>query len=150
LVSTPHALRDGEVVHVGDTDLTFRAPAGAELPSTAPPEPPPPAPPTPAGPRVFRLVVEAGPLVGNAFWLEPPEVVVGRDPEGGVALSEPTVSWRHARLTAHGAAWTITDLGSTNGTRLDGRPIEPNRATPIDPGAEVRLGEVTLRFEVGD
>jgi pSer/pThr/pTyr-binding forkhead associated (FHA) protein len=94
--------------------------------------------------------VEAGPLVGNAFRLDPPEVLVGRDPEGGIALSEPTVSWRHARLTAHGAAWTITDLGSTNGTRLNERPIEPNRATPIDPGAKVQLGEVTLRFEAGE
>jgi pSer/pThr/pTyr-binding forkhead associated (FHA) protein/NADPH-dependent 2,4-dienoyl-CoA reductase/sulfur reductase-like enzyme len=223
LVTTPHAMGDGEVIHVGETDLTFHAPAGAgrppaeaapvppEAPAPAPPEvpapapappgpvepapaapsppppspaapaqpaapapaapgpptppppatappsappaapptaeaPPPPAAPAPSVPTV-RLVVEAGPFVGNAFALTPPEVRLGRDPESDVALADPTVSWQHARLTAHAAAWTITDLGSTNGTRVNGERIEPNRATPIDPGAEIRLGDAVLRFE---
>jgi len=84
-----------------------------------------------------------------AFQLSAPSVVVGRDPEADVSLSEPTVSWRHARLTAHGAAWTIADLGSTNGTRVNGERIEPEREIPIDPGAEVRFGEITVRFEGG-
>ena len=74
-------------------------------------------------------------------------MLVGRDPEADVALSEPTVSWKHARLSAHGAAWTLTDLGSTNGTQVNGQRIEPERQTPIDPGAEIRFGEITLRFE---
>jgi pSer/pThr/pTyr-binding forkhead associated (FHA) protein len=157
LVSTPHALRDGDVIHVGETDLMFHAPAGAAPPPARAPAPvpttPPPAPampptPVPAAPqREFRLVVEAGPSVGNAFRLAPPEVVVGRNPDAAIVLSDPTVSWQHARLTAHAAAWTIADLGSTNGTRVNGERIEPNRETPIDPGAEVRLGDVVLRFE---
>lgn len=177
LVSEPHRLADGDVIHVGDTDLTFRAsepttaPAAAAAP-LAPPTPSaaPPAPPTPSAPlppatsaippapepatpsaeapsREVRLVVESGPLVGLAFRLAPPSVVVGRDPDADVSLSEATVSWRHARLTAHGAAWTIADLGSTNGTRVNGERIEPERQIAIDPGAEVRFGEITLRFE---
>ena len=189
LVSEPHLLEDGDVIHVGDTDLTFRAeeatasepaPAAAAPPAPVaepnaptppvpepaaeptppvpePPQPPataaiPPAPQTPApAPRgQVRLVVESGPLVGLAFKLSPPSVIVGRDPEADVSLSEPTVSWRHARLTSHGAAWTIADLGSTNGTRLNGERIEPERQVPIDPGAEVRFGEITLRFEAAD
>jgi NADPH-dependent 2,4-dienoyl-CoA reductase/sulfur reductase-like enzyme/pSer/pThr/pTyr-binding forkhead associated (FHA) protein len=183
LVSEPHLLADGDVIHVGDTDLTFHlaeaptapvsppepaapAPAPAEppapsAPSTEPvaPVPPPPQqpataaiPPAPETPKPaprgeVRLVVESGPLVGLAFRLSPPSVLVGRNPEADVSLSEPTVSWRHARLTAHGAAWTIADLGSTNGTRVNGERIESERQIPIDPGAEVRLGEITLRFE---
>jgi pSer/pThr/pTyr-binding forkhead associated (FHA) protein/NADPH-dependent 2,4-dienoyl-CoA reductase/sulfur reductase-like enzyme len=189
LVSVPHALRDGDVIHVGNTDLTFRSgtvgasqpeptapvepaaraeppaapadvPAAAEPPPPGPPDTapaapePPPAPPEPATPRAvsspkeFRLVVEAGPLVGLSFRLAGPAMLVGRDPAADVALSEPTVSWQHARLSAHGAAWTITDLGSTNGTQVNGRRIEPERQWPIDPGAEIRFGEITLRFEV--
>jgi pSer/pThr/pTyr-binding forkhead associated (FHA) protein len=184
LVSEPHLLADGDVIHVGDTDLTFRvaeaatappavpAPAplpgdGERAPSTpaAPPtEPVAPVPPPPQQPATaaippapeisapaprgeVRLIVESGPLVGLAFRLSPPSVLVGRDPEAEVSLSEPTVSWRHARLTAHGPAWTIVDLGSTNGTRVNGDRIEPERQIPIDPGAEVRFGEITLRFE---
>ena len=178
LVSVPHALRDGDVIHVGETDLTFHAPAGAvpapapaptptPTPAPAPPPAPPatppaPAPPAPvaplapaapppapaAAPREFRLLVEAGPSVGNAFRLAPPEVVVGRNPEAGIVLSDPTVSWQHARFTAHGAAWTIADLGSTNGTSVNSERVEPNREIPIDPGAEIRLGDAVLRFEV--
>jgi ABC transport system ATP-binding/permease protein len=200
LVSVPHALRDGDVIHVGNTDLTFRSgdaaappatsgsaepvnvaepsrPAAADAavgPSEAPvaprptssvaPEPPPaapapaPGPPEPAvsdpraasRPKGFRLVVEAGPLVGLSFRLAGPAVLVGRDPDADVSLSEPTASWRHARMSAHGAAWTITDLGSTNGTQVNGRRLEPERQTPIDPGAEIRFGEITLRFEETD
>jgi pSer/pThr/pTyr-binding forkhead associated (FHA) protein len=200
LVSEPHELSDGDVIHVGDTDLTYRAsappseappsfapaptpsadpqahapsPAASEPaapaaetapPAAAPPpqvpQPPataavPPAPPVPAAPSAttpsqeVRLVVESGPLVGLALKLSPPSVVVGRDPDADVSLSEPTVSWQHARLTAHGAAWTIADLGSTNGTRVNGERIEPGREIAIDPGAEVRFGEITLRFEGG-
>jgi len=183
LVSEPHLLADGDVIHVGDTDLTFRVveaaaappadPAPAPLPDgeraastpAAPPiEPVAPGPPPPQQPATaaippapeisapaprgeVRLVIESGPLVGLAFRLSPPSVLVGRDPEADVSLSESTVSWRHARLTAHGAAWTIVDMGSTNGTRVNGDRIEPERQTPIDPGAEVRFGEITLRFE---
>ncbi len=195
LVSEPHLLEDGDVIHVGDTDLTYRAASTATAEGRPPwrrrsrspsphrraaPEAPTPAPATPprtdrAGPAVaaaarhargaaraasappsagpasreVRLVVGSGPLVGLAFQLAPPSVVVGRDPEADVSLSEPTVSWKHARLTAHGAAWTIADLGSTNGTRVNGERIEPEREIPIDPGAEVRFGEITLRFEGG-
>jgi pSer/pThr/pTyr-binding forkhead associated (FHA) protein len=134
--------------------VTPRPAAEPAPPVPAPPQPPataaiPPAPETPhIAPRgEVRLVVESGPLVGLAFKLSPPSVVVGRNPEADVSLSEPTVSWQHARLTSHGAAWTIVDLGSTNGTRLNGERIEPERQVPIDPGAEVRFGEITLRFE---
>lgn len=95
----------------------------------------------------FRLVVEAGPSLGTAFALAPPEVIVGRNPDADVSLADPTVSWQHARLTSHGPAWMVTDLASTNGTRVNGERIEPNRATPIDPGAELRFGDVVLRFE---
>jgi len=101
----------------------------------------------PVPPREFRLVVQAGPSVGNAFRLTPPEVTVGRNPDATIALSDATVSWQHARLTAHGAAWTIADLGSTNGTSVNGERIEPNREVPIDPGAEIRLGDAVVRFE---
>ena len=160
LVSVAHPLAEGDLIHVGDTDLTFRAGVPDPAPAATPPPVIPPAvvPPgaiseTPAVqerlPRdgEFRLVVSSGPLVGLAFKLTPPGVIVGRDPESDVALSESTVSWRHARLTPHGAAWTIADLGSTNGTDVDGVRIEPDREIPIDPGADVRLGEIVLRFE---
>lgn len=165
LVTVPHLLRQGDVIHVGDTDITFHATSAAPAPVApiAPPEPaaPPARPPTqvmtlPREPTrvmaqtpatTFRLTVESGPFVGLAFKLTPPSVSVGRNPDADIAISDATVSWEHCRLTPHGAAWTAMDLGSTNGTKIDGQPLEANRETPIDPGAALQLGEVLLRFE---
>lgn len=133
LVTTPHLLREGDVVHVGETDLTFRSVGGRAA------EPPAPNP--------LWLRVETGPLAGQTFALEPPGVVIGRDPDADVSISDGTVSWRHASFAPHGSGWGVTDLGSTNGTAVNGRVLEPNREHPLEPGAEIRVGEVTMRFE---
>jgi NADPH-dependent 2,4-dienoyl-CoA reductase/sulfur reductase-like enzyme/pSer/pThr/pTyr-binding forkhead associated (FHA) protein len=163
LVTTPHRLRDGDVLHVGETDLAFRSVGGrdAEAPSAiarapvatpgpppvAAPEPPPAAPAEPAAPKALQLRVESGPLAGQTFPLAPPEVVIGRDPDADISISEGTVSWRHAKLAPSASGWSVTDLGSTNGTAVNGRALEANREHPVEPGAEVRVGEVALRFE---
>jgi pSer/pThr/pTyr-binding forkhead associated (FHA) protein len=140
-VTTPHLLREGDVVHVGDTDLTFHSVRGrgAEAPPVPPAEP--------AALKRLRLRVESGPLAGQTFPLAPPEVVIGRDPDAGISISEGTVSWRHAKLAPSASGWSVTDLGSTNGTAVNGRALEANREHPLEPGAEVRVGEVALRFE---
>jgi pSer/pThr/pTyr-binding forkhead associated (FHA) protein len=142
LVTTPHQLRDGDVVHVGETDLTFRSVGGRGAP-----QPPPAAPAEPAAPKALRLRVESGPLAGQTFPLTPPEVVIGRDPDAGISISEGTVSWRHAKLAPSASGWSVTDLGSTNGTAVNGRALEANREHPLEPGSEVRVGEVAMRFE---
>jgi len=169
LVTTPHPLRDGDVVHLGETDLTFRSVGGrvAEAPPAMTPEPvvpepvvtpqPPPVtapqplpvavPGTPAAPKAFRLRMESGPLAEQTFPLVAAEVVIGRDPDANISISEGTVSWRHAKLEPRGTGWSVTDLGSTNGTAVNGRVLEANREQPLEPGAEVRFGEVTMRFE---
>jgi pSer/pThr/pTyr-binding forkhead associated (FHA) protein len=91
--------------------------------------------------------MESGPLAGQAFPLVPPEVVIGRDPGADISISEGTVSWRHAKLAPHPSGWSVTDLGSTNGTAVNARVLEANQEDPLEPGAEVRVGEVTMRFE---
>ncbi|HLM65023.1 MAG TPA: FhaA domain-containing protein [Acidimicrobiales bacterium] len=74
------------------------------------------------------------------------ELIVGRSRSVDVALSDATVSSRHARLQRlpHGR-WQITDLGSTNGTHLGGVRL----ASPavLDAGDELRIGSVTWRVE---
>lgn len=66
-------------------------------------------------------------------------VELGRDPAADVVVEHPGVSWRHLRLAPDRAgSWTATDLGSTNGTRVDGHRIAG--PTPLRPGSEVTLG----------
>jgi pSer/pThr/pTyr-binding forkhead associated (FHA) protein len=54
------------------------------------------------------------------------------------------VSHRHALLTrANGSGWTIRDIGSANGTRLNGKDIQPMVDVPLNPGDRVTLGHWT-------
>ncbi len=74
-------------------------------------------------------------------------VVVGRDPGHAVHLAHPTVSRHHATLEVAADAVKLTDIGSRNGTRLEGRRVLPS--TPIAPGAVVELGAVALDLRDG-
>ncbi|HET7486380.1 MAG TPA: FHA domain-containing protein, partial [Acidimicrobiales bacterium] len=79
------------------------------------------APPAPAAaaPPVAFLHVVGGTAAGGCVPLHPGAVVLGR--AGDVVLDHPTVSAGHARLRVGPGGCTVEDLGSTNGTRLDGR-----------------------------
>jgi class 3 adenylate cyclase len=72
--------------------------------------------------------------------------VIGRDHrQCQVVLSHLTVSRRHARLSvAENGKLQIEDLGSTNGTLIDGSPLAPNILCPLEPGARLKFGDIEL------
>jgi pSer/pThr/pTyr-binding forkhead associated (FHA) protein len=75
------------------------------------------------------------------------EVRIGRRPDVELPLPFPSLSGLHARLTATGDGWRIEDLGSTNGTRVDGVRLGGGETRALNPGAQLLLGEVTLIFD---
>jgi pSer/pThr/pTyr-binding forkhead associated (FHA) protein len=77
-----------------------------------------------------------------------PEVVIGRDPACEIALEDPTVSNRHARLSYHHAQWWLEDLQSTNGTSLNGQAVSSPQV--VTAGDVVRCGQVELRLAPGE
>jgi pSer/pThr/pTyr-binding forkhead associated (FHA) protein len=93
----------------------------------------------------------AGPLVERDLDLpdELDPIRVGRRADVELPLPFAVLSGMHARLTrdASGGGWLVEDLGSTNGTWLDGARLPPGERRPLAPGAELRLGTVRLRFE---
>jgi len=73
----------------------------------------------------------------------PKKVVhVGRSPSNDVVLNFPTVSAQHLRLDVTTSGIQVTDLGSTNGTQLNGRRISANVPQPWQPGDVIRVGDL--------
>lgn len=98
-----------------------------------------------AGP-LATFGVAAGPRYGEQIPVPAPVVSVGRGADADVVIDDDSVSALHARLEFDLGAWRITDLGSTNGTAIEGVKLAPNVPTPLPYGAAVRFGGVKLHF----
>jgi len=98
----------------------------------------------------FQFVMRSGPTVGKTFPLDAQEVSIGRDAVNIVAINDAEVSRRHARMELRGSAYVIQDLGSTNGTFVNGTRISGMQV--LNPGDTVAFGEgIVLVYEsVGD
>jgi len=82
---------------------------------------------------------------GNRVQVGTDPVVIGRLPECTIVLGDPNVSRRHAELRRVGDAVVVTDLGSTNGTRVNGTTV---REQHLASGDEISVGSTTLVFEL--
>ena len=90
-----------------------------------------------------ELTIVRGPSTGERFILDIPEVTIGRDPNCEVFLNDRTVSRRHAHLSIQGGRAIIEDLGSLNGTWVDGAIVN---AAPLHDGSSVQIGTFTLIY----
>ena len=95
-----------------------------------------------------RLVVVASPSgeppPGATFALDA-ITSLGRDVNNSIVLDDEFASATHAALTYRGRAWYVEDLGSTNGTYLNGSRVDA--LSPLAFGDEIQLGQVRLRLE---
>jgi len=90
----------------------------------------------------FQLLVQQGPQAGQAFALNKPIITIGREAGNDIVLEGPQVSRYHTRLTLQGGVYVVEDMGSTNGTFLNGQRVL--RPTPITPGDMIGVGEGIL------
>jgi hypothetical protein len=74
--------------------------------------------------------------------------VLGRSRECDVVLDDVNVSRRHAEVRPSGGSWTVRDLGSTNGVKVNGRRVEPTRAQSLKPGDVVEMGTSRATFDL--
>ncbi|MFD5975243.1 FHA domain-containing protein [Streptomyces bacillaris] len=96
-----------------------------------------------------QLHVVAGPDAGGVHLLHGGQIRIGRSAEADVPLDDPDVSRLHCAVTvAEDGRVSVADLGSTNGTSLDGTEVR-DRPVRFPPGALLRLGESTLRLTAG-
>ena len=83
---------------------------------------------------------------GKRLVVGPAGVTLGRSRQCDVVLDDPNVSREHAEIRPRGGSWVLTDLGSTNGSCLNGRRIESPEV--IKTGDEIELGTSVIRFEL--
>jgi pSer/pThr/pTyr-binding forkhead associated (FHA) protein len=98
---------------------------------------------------IFQLTMRSGPTPGKTFPLEKQEILLGRDLANDISISDPEVSRRHARFLMQEDNVIIEDLGSTNGTFLNGQRI----ASPqqLRAGDVITLGEnIVMVFDKGN
>jgi pSer/pThr/pTyr-binding forkhead associated (FHA) protein len=100
------------------------------------------------GAALGRLAVVASPsgepVVGSSFGLDS-VATLGRDVNNSIVCDDEFVSASHATLTYRGRAWYVEDLGSTNGTFVNGHRVEG--LSPIAFGDELQVGQIRLRLE---
>jgi transcriptional regulator with GAF, ATPase, and Fis domain len=90
-----------------------------------------------------RLVALAGPLCGEAFPIEGSEWVVGRDPANRLSIPDRLMSRRHCVVSMKNGRFCLRDLGSSNGTFVNGIPVEEH---VLEHGDRIRAGDSVLMF----
>lgn len=97
-------------------------------------------------PTAPTLTIVKGPQIGQTFELDTPQITLGRDPKNSVFLNDMTVSRHHAQMdlaNIEQGLVTIQDLGSLNGTWVDGAIV--NKASLKD-GSTVQIGTFRMVF----
>lgn len=89
------------------------------------------------------LSIIKGPQTGNNFELDATEITLGRDPSNTIFLNDMTVSRAHAKILRNAAGTLIEDLGSLNGTWVDGAIVN---SAPLHDGSSVQIGTFTLIY----
>lgn len=137
----------GEAAAPGAGMRTPVTTARAQTP--APSSPPAPLfPSSPPSPPLASLLIRGGALKGKRLPVRSPVVNIGRADYNDIVLPEASVSTAHAKLQRREGVWMIADLGSTNGTTVDGETVTGE--LPLSPGATIRFGEVAVLFEPMD
>jgi len=115
--------------------------AAAGRPGAPAPAPAQGAAPTAAGPV---LACTEGPAAGQVFELVEDEYVIGRSREASLSVPDNSVSRKHARVLRSGGGWAVEDLGSGNGTVVNGVRIAAE--TYLYSGDSIKLGDTVLSF----
>jgi dipeptidyl aminopeptidase/acylaminoacyl peptidase len=89
------------------------------------------------------LTFESGPFAGRMVALPSQMVSIGRAPDNDIVVGDPATSGRHGRIEVRNGAFWVSDLGSTNGTLVNGEPVIEKE---LSDGDLIAIGQNTMRF----
>ena len=90
-----------------------------------------------------KLTFETGPFAQRVVGMPDSHATVGRAPDNDIIIGDPATSGHHCRIEVRQGAYWISDLGSTNGTLVNGEPIIDKQ---LDHGDVISIGQNTIRF----
>jgi pSer/pThr/pTyr-binding forkhead associated (FHA) protein len=90
-----------------------------------------------------ELMIESGPDSGQNFNAGTSPLRIGRSPDNDLILRDPATSGHHARLERRGSQFFIVDLGSTNGTLVNGEPVQEKELKHND---KITIGQNSVKF----
>ena len=102
-------------------------------------------PPTSGAGRQAELTIESGPDAGHTYRAGVGALRLGRSPDNDLILRDPATSGHHARVERRGERFFIVDLGSTNGTLVNGEPIQEKELNHDD---RITIGQNAVHFSV--
>lgn len=144
-LTRPQALKPGSALTLGGYTLRLKGAPEEHQPLVNGAE----APPVPVAASSSRLRGLTGPWVNLIFPLQD-RLVVGRWPPAHVMLDDVSVSRRHAELELTPRGAVLRDLGSANGTLLNGERVGPQEEVLLQPGDVLRFGVVEFAYESGE
>lgn len=92
-----------------------------------------------------ELTIESGPDAGHSHRAADNPLRLGRSPDNDVILRDPATSGHHARVERRGDQFWIVDLGSTNGTLVNGEPVQEKQ---LNHGDRITIGQNAVQFSV--
>jgi len=92
----------------------------------------------------LQIVAISGPLTGRTFPLSNTPLSLGRTPDNTVVIASALASRRHAELRYEGNGYVLYDLGSSNGTSVNGQRVQTAR---LNPGDVITIGDESFRFD---
>lgn len=101
-----------------------------------------------SGSEHHKLVRINDAFAGEEFSLSEVENTIGRTDENFILLSDASISRRHSIVARHGDLYSVVDCGSSNGTRLNGKPVQSQQA--LTPGDRVEFGNLEFVFVEGN
>ncbi|RMD73344.1 MAG: FHA domain-containing protein, partial [Chloroflexi bacterium] len=91
-----------------------------------------------------RVIAVSGPRAGHLFQLSDTPITIGRSPDNSIVIASQLASRRHAEIRREGGVYVLVDLGSSNGTLLNGKPVQRQI---LRTGDTFVIGDEVFRFE---